>query len=65
MEQQLNHYEFINSQTGNVICHLSVQTDITDRELSKKLQKRRAELASSNKLYVELIYWQLEGHVIR
>jgi hypothetical protein len=65
METQLNHFEFINSQTGNVICHLSVPTDLPDFELEKKLGKRRAELAVANKLYIDLIYWQVEGHVIR
>lgn len=64
MEQQ-NHFEFINSQTGNAICYLSVPTDVPYHELQKKLEKKRAELAANNKLYVELIYWQLEGHVIR
>ncbi|WCT11862.1 hypothetical protein [Mucilaginibacter jinjuensis] len=65
MEKQLDHYEFINSQTGNVICYLTVPTDTSERELATKLQKKRAELAIKNNLYVELIYWQVEGHVIR
>ena len=65
MEQQLDHYEFINSQTGNVICYLTVPNDVSESELAEKLQKRRAELAVKNNLYVELIYWQVEGHVIR
>jgi hypothetical protein len=65
METLLNHFEFINSLTGNVICHLSVPTDVSDSDLEKKLAKRRAELAVSNRLYIDLIYWQVEGHVIR
>jgi hypothetical protein len=65
MEKQLDHYEFINSQTGNVICYLTVPTDISERELTTKLQKKCAELAVKNNLYVGLIYWQVEGHVVR
>jgi hypothetical protein len=65
METQLNHFEFINSLTGNVICYLTVPVDMPDNELEKKLEKRRAELAVSNRLYIDLIYWQVEGHVIR
>jgi hypothetical protein len=65
MEQQLDHYEFINSQTGNVICYLTVPTNVSEQELSNQLHKKRAELAVKNKLFVELIYWQVEGHVIR
>jgi hypothetical protein len=65
MEQQLDHYEFINSQTGNVICYLTVPTNISERELNTQLEKKRAELAVRNSLFVGLIYWQVEGHVIR
>jgi len=37
MVQQLNHYEFINAQTGNIICHLSVPVNTPDnKELEKK-----------------------------
>ncbi len=65
MEQQSDHYEFINSLTGNVICYLTVSGDTSERERSTKLEQKRAELAVKNNLYVDLIYWQIEGHVIR
>lgn len=58
MEQPLIHYEFINSQTGNVIGYLSLPTDMNKKDQIEKLKKKQTEVAISNKLYIALIYWK-------
>lgn len=65
MEQELNHYEFINSQTGNVISYISLPAGIDRGELTATLEKKKSELAVANSIYIELIYWQLRDHCIR
>jgi hypothetical protein len=65
MEQELNHYEFINSQTGNVIAYVSLSADIDPKELARKLEQKKTELAVTYRIYIELIYWQHHDHCIR
>ncbi len=64
MDKKL-HYEFVNSQTGNVIAYLSLSVNMDEKERTGKLAKKKAELAVLNKLYIELIYWQYPDHAIR
>gem|GEM_PF-1301052 len=64
MEKEL-HYEFSNSQTGNVIAYLSLPADMDEKERTEQLEKKRAERAIENKLYIELIYWQDKEHRIQ
>ena len=64
MEKEL-HYEFVNSQTGNVIAYLSLPADMDEKERTEQLEKKRAERAIENKLYIELIYWQEKEHRIQ
>lgn len=64
MEKKL-HYEFVNSQTGNVIAYLSLLTILDKKEQTGKLEEKKAELATSNKLNIELIYWQDKKHRIQ
>jgi len=64
MEKEL-HYEFINSETGNVIAYLSLPADMDEKERTEQLEKKRAERAIENKLYIELIYWQEKEHRIQ
>jgi hypothetical protein len=59
-----NYYEFINSQTGNVIAHLSLSLSLNKEEHSIKLKKRKILLATSHKLNLDLIYWQDRDHPI-
>ncbi|MEO6149371.1 MAG: hypothetical protein ABIN95_08280 [Mucilaginibacter sp.] len=65
MDQELEHYELINSQTGNVISYMSYPAGIDKKQLTMQLEKLRAELAIANQLYIELIYWQEHDHCIR
>jgi hypothetical protein len=58
MGQELNHYQFINSQTGNVIAYLSLPIHMKDTQRTEQLEKKRAELAIEHKLFYELIFWQ-------
>jgi hypothetical protein len=64
MEKEL-HYEFVNSQTGNVIAYLSLLAILGKKEQTGKLEEKKAELATSNKLNIELIYWQDKEHRIQ
>jgi hypothetical protein len=64
MEKEL-HYEFVNSQTGNMIAYLSLLAILGKKEQTGKLEEKKAELATSNKLNIELIYWQDKEHRIQ
>jgi hypothetical protein len=63
MKQEL-HYEFINSQTGNVIAYLSLPADMDEKQRKEQLEKKRVERAIDNKLFIALIYWQDTTHRI-
>lgn len=65
MEQQLNNYEFINSETGNIIAYLSLPATLIGHELKAMLDRRKAELAVNYRLFIERIYWQQHDHCIR
>lgn len=58
MEQPLIHYEFINSQTGNVISYLSLPATMNKDEQIEQLKKKQAEVAICNKLYIGRVYWR-------
>jgi len=64
MEKEL-HYEFVNSQTGNVIAYMSLPADMDEKQRKEQLEKKRAERAIDNKLFIELIYWQDKNHRIQ
>ncbi|RKR82835.1 hypothetical protein BDD43_3025 [Mucilaginibacter gracilis] len=65
MGQDLIHYQFINSQTGNVIAYLSLPSHMDKKQLAQQLEIKRAELATSNRLNLNLIYWQDKDNPIR
>lgn len=62
MKQALSHYQFVNSQTGNVIAYLSLPAQLKDKELTEQLEKKRAELAIEHKMFYEQIFWQDNDH---
>jgi len=64
MEKEL-HYEFINSQTGNVIAYLSLPAILGEKERIGKLEEKKTEIATTHKLKPELIYWQDKDHRIQ
>ena len=58
------HFEFINSQTGNTIAHLSLPASLDYENQLLKLEAKRAALATEHKLRVDLIYWQDKSSAI-
>ena len=65
MKQKVVNYEFVNSQTGNVIAYLPLPAHMDENERQAALGKKQAELAIANKMFLELIYWQHPDHPIR
>lgn len=59
------YYEFINSQTGNVIAHLSLSAALSKDEQTVKLEQKKSALATTHKLSLHLIYWQDKDHPIQ
>lgn len=57
MEQPVIHYEFINSQTENVMGYLSLPADMEKNMQIEQLKKKQAEIAISNNLNISRIYW--------
>ncbi len=58
------HFEFINSQTGNTIAHLSFPASLDIEKQTQKLEEQRAGLATEHKLRLDLIYWQDKSSAI-
>jgi hypothetical protein len=58
MGEQRENYKFINMETGNVIAYFSARPARSKRNLLKKLEKKRIELALKMGLYFEHIYWR-------
>ena len=65
MEQEVKHYEFINSLTGNVIAYVSLPVDEHRHEHYNILERKKLELAALHRINFELIYWQDHDHCIR
>jgi len=65
MKQKVVNYEFVNSRTGNVIAYLSLPANMDENERLVALEKKQAELAVANNIFVELIYWQDPEHPIQ
>ena len=64
MNDDLIHYEFVNAQTDNVIAYLSLPATMSEEERRKQLEKKRSELAMTNGLFFEDIYWRDHDHAI-
>lgn len=59
MEKPLIQYEFINSQTGNVVGYLSIEVNIDQHERDERLKQKQTEIAIANKIYIALVYWRI------
>jgi len=57
MDQETT-FEFINSQTANIIGYLSLPASLAKEEQIKKLDAEKDTLATAHKLEASLIYWQ-------
>lgn len=64
MNDDLIHYEFVNAQTDNVIAYLSLPATMSEEERRKQLEKKRSELAMTNGLFFEDIYWRDHDHAV-
>jgi len=64
MGKDLIHYEFVNSETDNVIGYLSLPVNMDENERRSALEKKQTELAMSNGLYFDLIYWRNSDHPV-
>lgn len=60
MKAEAKHFKFINSKTGYVIFHYSVQADLPEADLKAELEKVKADVASKNSVFVNTIYWEEE-----
>jgi hypothetical protein len=54
------HYKFINSKTGYVIFHFTLQGDINEADTKVELEKVKADVASKNRIFLDTIYWEEE-----
>jgi hypothetical protein len=52
------YYEFVNSQTGNIIGRLSLPADLDKANQIKKLEHKKVTLATAHHLNLSMIYWQ-------
>jgi hypothetical protein len=52
------HYKFINSKTGYVIYYHSVKPEIEADELKEALERIKDQVAISNNIYRETVYWE-------
>ncbi len=64
MERELNHYQFINSQTGNVIGYLSLPVFMDKKQRTEQLEYKKIRLAVAHQINLALIYWQDKDHPI-
>lgn len=58
MKADNKHFKFINSQTGNTIFYHSCNTDKSGDELKAELDKVKAQVASNNGLFLDIVYWE-------
>jgi len=56
--ENLKHYKFINSETGNVIYFLSIPADTSATE--NELEKTRMKIAADNGIYIGNIYYVID-----
>jgi len=58
MDTNCKKYKFVNSQTGNTIYYHSVEEELNEAALREHLDKIKAQVASQNGLYVDIVYWE-------
>jgi hypothetical protein len=60
MKAAEKHYKFINSKTGYVIFHFTLQAGLNEADAKTELEKVKAEVASKNSVFLDTIYWEEE-----
>lgn len=58
MNTTAKHFKIINSRTGNVIHYCSFATELSADELKAELNKVKAQVATTNRLNQDTIYWE-------
>jgi len=58
MKAAEKHFKCINSRTGYAISYHSLSSDLTPEEIKAELEKKRAQVAIGNSLYLETLYWE-------
>lgn len=58
METTARHYKFINSQTGNAIFYYTISDNLPNEKLRQQLETIKAEVAVSNGMFLDIIYWE-------
>ncbi len=58
MKKTGKHYKFINSKTGNVIYYYSISEEFDTDKVREELEKIRAQVAISNGIFLETVYWE-------
>ncbi|MFD2145717.1 hypothetical protein [Mucilaginibacter antarcticus] len=57
MKPETKHFKFINSKTGYVIFHHTVKADLPEADLKAELERVKADVATSNGVFLDTIYW--------
>lgn len=65
MEQEVKHYEFLNLRTGNALAYVSIPANMPPAEITAALERKKIEIATANRMNLELIYWQDHDHCIK
>lgn len=58
METDAKHYKFINSKTGNTIYYYTLSGELNQEQTRQQLDSVKAEVAVSNGVFLETIYWE-------
>jgi len=58
------HFKFINSKTGNVIFHHTLNGNLNEDEIKQALEKVKAQVATQYEVFLDTIYWEEEKEEI-
>jgi len=60
MKTGRKHFKFINSKTGNVIFHHTLNSNLNEDEIKQALEKVKAQVATQYEVFLDTIYWEEE-----
>ncbi|GAB2688779.1 hypothetical protein GCM10027037_09180 [Mucilaginibacter koreensis] len=58
METTAKHYKFINVNTGNAIYYYTINSELDASQTQQQLETIKAEVAVSNGVFFDNIYWE-------
>jgi hypothetical protein len=58
METKAKHFRFINSQTDNTIYYYSLSEELSTDQANRKLETVKAQVAVSNGVLLDTLYWE-------